>query len=290
MLRVCQSYVSSETEMLEFLQSQLVISHGQDLVIMGGHFMLFYDSDSNLLVPGVFQDLRSENIRAKVRDRVGIFALYTWGLALRIGKAYTEEFKKKVKFLILINDWQYVPEFGSAGEHRDIFYRNFKSVPEVYRELMCKQGVFSEKDLLSSRRNSLAFPETWLKYRFQKSAAKLVKQGKLEKKYIREGSNETEISFVSDDGSCNQLMSCGVTGCAGEVTEMLREVYESGHRLILIFAPNECHSPVKIGIEIALKLYELAGMKVIVADPGGSGELTVDAIFKNMVSVSVFTS
>ncbi|MFL6874506.1 hypothetical protein ACJ6YJ_06525 [Pseudomonas marginalis] len=285
-----QKYVSSEAEMLEFLQEQLLDFNSQDLVIMGGHFMLFYDSESNSLVPGVSQDLQGEIIRARVRDRVGIFPLYTWEMALKIGGVYKIKTKNKVRFLLLINDWQYTPEFGSAGEHRDRFYRHFQSLPSSYKKSMKAQGLFSEEDILPSRKNNLAFPETWLKYRFQKSATKLVQQGKLERKYVGDGLKETEISFVDNNGNYSQLISCGVTGCAGEITEMLREVYEYGHRLILIFAPNECHSPVKVGIEIALKLYELNGMKVIVADPGGSGEMSVDAIFNKLVSVSVFRS
>lgn len=285
-----QTYVSSETEMLELLQEQLLGSNGQDLVIMGGHFMLFYDPESNSLVPGVFQDLQGESIRAKVSDRVGVFPLYTWDLALKIGGAYKVRTKNRVRFLLLINDWQYIPQLGSAGEHRERFYRHFQSLPSSYKKSMKAQGLFSEADILPSRKNSLAFPETWLKYRFQKSATKLVQQGKLERKYVGDGLKETEISFVDKNGNYSQLISCGVTGCAGEITEMLREVYACGHRLILIFAPNECHSPVIVGIEIALTLYELKGMKVVVADPGGSGEMSVDAVFKKLVSVSVFRS
>ncbi len=290
MLNEYQTFVSSESEMLDVLQDQLQSPYGQDLVIMGGHFMLFYDPDSNTLVPGIFQDLLNEDIRSKVCNRVGIFPLYTWELALKIGGDYSVETKSKVKFLILINDWQYVPQTGSAGEHRELFYRKFREIPISYRESMKAQGLFSKLDILPSRKNNIAFPETWLKYRFQKSATKLVSRGKLEKKYVGDNSNETEISFVDEDGGYNPLISCGVTGCAGEITEMLREVYEVGHKLILIFAPHECHVSVKAGVEIALKIYELKGMKVVVADPGGSGEMSVDAIYERMVSVSVYKS
>lgn len=290
MLCEYQTYVSSESELLKVLEEQLLSSNDQDLVIVGGHFMLFYDLDTNSLVPGVFQDLASEDIRMRVCDRVGIFPLYTWGLALKVGERYVIGTKKNVKFLILINDWQYVPQVGSASGHRELFYRAFQEMPESYKESMKAQGMFSKLDILPSRKNSIAFPETWLKYRFQKSAAKLVKKGKLEKRYVGESPNETEVSFVDKDGNCSQLISCGVTGCAGEITEMLREIYDGGRRVILIFAPNECHSPVKTGVEIALKIYELKGMRVVVADPGGSGEMSVDAIYDSMVSVSVFIS
>lgn len=239
-------------------------------------------------MPGVFQDLPNENIRNKVAERVGVFPLYTWELALKVGAEYKDKTKRDVRFLLLINDWQYVPQVGSAGEHRETFYKRFQGAPASYMKSMEAQGVFAKESILPSRKNDYVFPETWLKYRFQKSASKLVRQGKLERKYIGGSSKETEVSFVDKEGNYNQLISCGVTGCAGEITEMLREVYECGYRLILIFAPNECHASVTVGVEIALRLYELEGMKVVVSDPGGSGEMSVDAIYNNMVSVSVF--
>lgn len=117
-----------------------------------------------------------------------------------------------------------------------------------------------------------------------------MKQGKLEKRVLEDRPNQSEISFLDETGHYRTLISCGITGCAGEVTEMISEVYKAGKRLMLIFAPGECHAPVKSGIEIALSLYNLDGMKIIVADPGGSGELTPEEIYNKMVSFSVFRS
>lgn len=282
-------FVASEKELLELIDKELKDSGFNELVVMAGHFMLFYDEQTQKLVSGIFQEHNDNVLKERIKQRVGIFPKYTWDLSLDIAKKYRESVGD-VKFLMLINDWQYVPETGSASEHRTKYYDGLRRLPNTYRESLEIQGVFTEQDILPSRKHSLAFPETWLKYRFQKSAAKLVKQGKLEKRVLEDRPNQSEISFLDETGHYRTLISCGITGCAGEVTEMISEVYKAGKRLMLIFAPGECHAPVKSGIEIALSLYNLDGMKIIVADPGGSGELTPEEIYNKMVSFSVFRS
>ena len=147
-----------------------------------------------------------------------------------------------------------------------------------------------EQDILPSRRHNLAFPETWLRYRFQNAAKRLVKQGKLQKRYLLDKPGQSEVSFTDESGTSLPLISCGITGCAGEITEMISEVHRSGGRYLLILAPAECHAPIQAGVEIALSIYDLSGMMVLVADTGGSGEATVDHIFRNGVSLATFVS
>lgn len=107
---------------------------------------------------------------------------------------------------------------------------------------------------------------------------------------LNDRENQSEVSFVDEDGNYKTLISCGVTGCAGEITEMIAEVHKAGYRALLLFAPGECYQPVRTGIEIALNLYNLTGMKVIVADPGGSGEMSKEEIYEKTVNFSVFSS
>ena len=144
--------------------------------------------------------------------------------------------------------------------------------------------------VLPSRKHPLAFPETWLKYRFQKAADRFVKQGRLEKRFLDSGTKDTEVAFLDDEGNYRTLISCGITGCAGEITEMISEVHNAGYRAIVIFAPGECLAPVQTGVDIALELYRLSDMLVIIADPGGSGEMSTDEIYSKLVTVSTFRS
>lgn len=282
--------VQSEGELLELLLTELSSAEQRDLVIMAGHFMLFLDETSGCLVPGVMEE-RSSPMRERIARRVGIFPGYTWELGVRIAEQLHQRFDA-IKFLLLINDWQYVStSSGPASELRRAFYERFDALPASYRAVLERSGKFSERNVLASRKHAVAFPETWLKYRFQKSADKLVKAGRLERRVLDGGPDAgTEISLVDENGDYKPLITCGVTGCAGEITEMIAEVYKAQHRLLLIFAPGECFQPVKTGVSTALSLYELSGMKVIVADPGGSGEMNTDEIYSKLVNVEVFGS
>lgn len=281
--------VDSEEVLLNLIRQELENCDQKEVVIMAGHYMLFMDEVNGSLAPGVMEEQENEIIKNRIKQRVGIFPHYTWTLGVKIAEEFHKKFDQ-THFLLLINDWQYVPTTNvSASELRQQYYDHF-TFPKSYLEVLKESVIFDESHILSSRKQELAFPETWLKYRFQKSATKLVKENKLEKKILNEQTNETEVSFLDQDGNYKTLISCGVTGCAGEITEMISEVYKSGKRLLLMFAPGECYQPVKTGVEIALDLYSLTGMKIIIADPGGSGEMSVDEIYSKMVNFSVFQS
>ncbi|QWI73212.1 hypothetical protein ER45_027945 (plasmid) [Bacillus mycoides] len=282
--------VASEEEMLKLISEELKITTQEKLVIMSGHFMLFFNEKTNNLTPGIIEEQKTDVMKDRVSRRVGIFPLYTWNIGIQLGEQFYKQFKD-IKFLLLINDWQYVPSTNtSASDLRKEFYENYTEIPEAYVTSLEKSKYFNLQNILSSRKNSIFFPETWLKYRFQKSASKLVKEGKLEKRMLNDRESQSEVSFVDADGNYKTLISCGITGCAGEITEMIAEVHKAGYRALLLFAPGECYQPVRTGIEIALNLYNLSGMKVIVADPGGSGEMLKEEIYEKTVNFSVFSS
>ncbi|EYU16889.1 hypothetical protein C6H64_08665 [Photorhabdus luminescens] len=282
--------VQSEAELLDLILAEVTNTPHPDLVIMAGHFMLFLDEERGCLVPGVIEE-NSSPMREKIERRVGIFPGYTWELGVRIAEQLDPQFEA-IKFLLLINDWQYVSrDNGPASELRRVFYEQFSALPASYQSILERSGRFSEQNILASRKHPIAYPETWLKYRFQKSADKLVKAGLLNRRVLDNGPDAgTEISLVDENGDYRPLITCGVTGCAGEITEMISEVYNAQHRLLVIFAPGECFQPVKTGVSTALSLYGLSGMKVIVADPGGSGEMQQQEIYSKLVNVAVFTS
>ncbi|MEV4176718.1 hypothetical protein [Nonomuraea sp. NPDC049709] len=279
--------VASEQELRQAISRELPGGDLGDLVIMGGHFMLFEDPASGRLTPGVIEEHQDETMRRRIAGRVGIFPGYTWRMSVDLLQEYAET-GADVRLLLLINDWQYVPNAGRpASELRAEFLANLAALPASYEKALCEAGL-TQESVLPSRKHPLAFPETWLKYRFQKAADRFVKQGRLEKRFLDSGSRDTEVAFLDADGNYRTLISCGITGCAGEITEMVSEVYRAGHRNLLIFAPGECLMPVETGVDIALSLYDLPGMRVVVADPGGSGEMSQEEIYGNLVTVSTF--
>ncbi len=282
--------VSSEGELLEVLRSTMNDVRYDDMVVMAGHFMLFFDACERCLRPGIYEDIRNERLREQVKSRVGIFPSYTWDLGIRLGDHFRERHDRSTNLLLLVNDWQYVPDEGKAGDYRSSFYENFSRLPPTYANRLGMSSHLGSEHLLPSRRHPIAFPETWLRYRFQNKAAQLVKGGRLQKRYLDEKPGQSEISFTDPSGLSLPLISCGVTGCAGEIVEMISEVHRAGRRYMIILTPGECHSPVRAGIGIALSLYGLSGMKILVADPGGSGEPSLDAIYGKGVNVTTFLS
>ncbi|AYA40621.1 hypothetical protein HZS38_09520 [Xenorhabdus nematophila] len=284
------SLVQSEAELFDLILNEVTNTPHSDLVIMAGHFMLFLDEAQGCLVPGIIEE-NTSLMHERIARRVGIFPGYTWELGVRIAERLEHQFEA-IKFLLLINDWQYVSLNNEpASELRRVFYEQFSELPASYSSVLKRSGQFSEQNILASRKHPVAYPETWLKYRFQKSADKLVKAGLLNRRVLDDGPDAgTEISLVDENGYYRPLITCGVTGCAGEITEMIAEVYKAQHRLLVIFAPSECFQPVKTGVSTALSLYGLPGMKVIIADPGGSGEMQPQEIFSKLVNIVVFTS
>lgn len=287
-IRASEKTVFSEGELLDELHASMHDDDFNEVVIMAGHFMLFFDAATKRLVPGIFEDIENEILKEQVKERVGIFPSYTWGLGVGLGDHYRLQHGKSAKLLLLVNDWQYVPDSGTASDYRSAFYDTFAELPPIYSSRLKVSDQLSEKDILSSRRHTLAFPETWLRYRFQNAAARLVKAGKLQKRFLEDKPGKSEVSFTDASGSSLPLISCGITGCAGEITEMISEVHRAGGRYLVILAPAECHTPIRTGIEIALSLYNLRSMKVLVADPGGSGEMSREEIYGRGVSLASY--
>ncbi|MCK2216227.1 hypothetical protein MF672_020835 [Actinomadura sp. ATCC 31491] len=279
--------VASEQELRQAIARELPADGLADLVVMGGHFMLFEDPSSGRLTPGVIEEQRDETMRGRIAGRVGVFPGYTWRMSIELLNEYAAA-GADARLLLLVNDWQYVPTGGRpASELRAEFFAGLTALPASYEKALREAGL-TQDVVLPSRKHPLAFPETWLKYRFQKAADRFVKEGRLEKRYLDSGPRDTEVAFLDADGNYRTLISCGITGCAGEITEMVSEVYKAGHRNLLIFAPGECLMPVETGVDIALSLYDLPGMRVVIADPGGSGEMSAEEIYGNLVTVSTF--
>ncbi|GAB3627937.1 hypothetical protein PTE30175_04665 [Pandoraea terrae] len=287
-IRASEKIVFSEEELLDELRGSMHDDNFNEVVIMAGHFMLFFDAATKRLVPGIFEDIENEVLKEQVRERVGIFPTYTWDLGVLLGDHYRLQHNKSAKLLLLVNDWQYVPDSGSAGDYRSAFYETFNALPPNYLSRLSVSNQLSEKDILPSRRHTLTFPETWLRYRFQNAATRLVKAGKLQKRFLADKPGKSEISFTDESGSSLPLISCGITGCAGEITEMISEVHRAAGRYLVILAPAECQTPIRTGIEIALSVYDLRGMKVLVTDPGGSGEMSREEIYGRGVSLASY--
>lgn len=283
-----ENFLFSEESLKNNMRGFMNTSPSDSVYIMAGHFMLFYDKQSDRLAPGIFEDIQNPTLKSQVKQRVGIFPTYSWKLAIELAEHHIVTNNKNAKLLLLINDWQYVPSDKSACDYRTEFYNSFKELPGSYLAHLNSSSIVTTQNITCSRRHTLCFPETWLKNRFQNEASRLVKQGKLSKRYIPEQPDMSEISFIDASGTSLPLVSCGMTGCAGEITEMISEAYRAGARNLILLAPNECHAPIRKGVEIALSLYDFEPLSVLVADLGGSGELTTDDIYSKGIHIVTY--
>lgn len=285
-----EAYAFSEQSLLDRIHQFINAQKCETLHIMAGHFMLFFDPQDKQLHPGIFENISNPSLQEQVKSRVGIFPAYTWELAIQIAEHQLAANEISTKLILLVNDWQYTPDREENIDYRTAFYERFTTLPTPYLSRLQKSGIISTSNICASRKHSICFPETWLKNRFQNEADRLVKLGKLEKRYMPDKPNMSEISFTDASGTTLPLVSCGMAGCAGEITEMISEAYKSGARLLIIFAPSECHIPIRKGIEIALTLYDFDPVSILVADLGGSGELTCEEIFNKGAHIVTYTT
>lgn len=278
-ITITEYFALSEQELLTRAKEFVESTASQNLHIVAGHFMLFHDKIDNLLIPGIFEDIINPELSAQVRARVGVFPTYSWQLGIKLAEHHITTSEKCANLILLINDWQYASNGGVNNDYRASFYQRFETLPPSYRESLNSSKLLSTANVMPSRKHPLCYPETWLKNRFQNEAERLVKQGKLQKNNITTQPEFSEISFTDAYGTSLPLVSCGMTGCAGEITELISEAYRAGARTLIILAPSECHAPIRMGVEIALTLYDLDPISVMVADLGGNGELTPEEIY-----------
>lgn len=283
-------YIFSEDELLAEIFKFHQAPDFKSLHIMCGHFMLFYDKSSNRLVPGIFEDIAHEPLRSIIKDRVGVFPSYSWDLGIKISDSYMRATGLPAHLILLINDWQYTPPPNISEDLRANFYSSFNHLPKTYAKRLKRSSLTAIQNIAASRRHFLCFPETWLKNRFQNEATRLVKQGKLHNRCLPGKPEMSEISYIDSLGHEMPLVSCGMTACAGEITEMISEAYRGGARLLVLLAPSECHNPIRKGVEIALSLYNLDPMKVLVADLGGAGETTSAEIYTRGVHMVMYST
>lgn len=214
-ITIHENFAFSEEELTNTIYSFMNANPSASAHIMAGHFMLFYDKQRDQLAPGVFEDIQDPTLKSQIKQRVGIFPAYSWKLAIKLAEHHIVNNNKSANLLLLINDWQYVPSDESAYDYRTEFYNRFKKLPRSYLAHLNSSSIVTKENITCSRKHALCFPETWLKNRFQNEASRLVKQGKLEKRYIPEQPDKSEISFTDASGTSLPLVSCGMTGCAG---------------------------------------------------------------------------
>jgi hypothetical protein len=240
----------------------------QPIVIHAGHYFL------EIAESGVATDrLNNPNLdRSELIDHFALFSRETWEMACLITAASPAE--NRPRLVVLVNDWQYlVPKESSrrqreqaAARLRREYYTKVPGLTEFHSSTMTSCGL-PYGQILSASREQWMFSESELRAKFAATLKSVMKDPiRAEQLGITKQLNEDGepiISFRAEGQQCT-LLHCGNAGCAGEVVELLRQLYEEkGVRNFINIFPACCRVPVERGTEIAQQLFGLDGMEIV---------------------------
>lgn len=219
-------------------------------VAQAGHFLLYEDELSGRALPCVESELAEPKYRGLSRE-FGRFPHLSWRLAGDLLKSLPLE---KRYLLVLVNDWQYVP--NSAA--RDAFYCEYQQLPDVYREdhrpdveLLTPRGPaqFDEK--------APFFSERVLRNQFHRRLKKLAGSPELPKG-LKVSRTQTGAACSVEVMGQMQEVYCSTKSadCSGEVAQLV----DDSHRLVgcdtfINFAPSVCQTFVDLGSQLPTKLF-----------------------------------
>ncbi|MFK3815598.1 hypothetical protein ACI2KG_03140 [Pseudomonas sp. NPDC089407] len=153
-----ESYSFSEKTLLGKIHDFISRHNFDTLHVMAGHFMLFYDPQGKHLVPGIFEDIQNPVLQEQVKSRVGIFPTYTWKLAIKLAELQLTTNNISAKFILLINDWQYIPGEPNDTDYRAEFYKRFTKLPDSYLSLLEASNIISTNNLCQKSETLNMFP------------------------------------------------------------------------------------------------------------------------------------
>ncbi len=208
----------SKNELFNELTKEIDKADGL-ITIQAGHFALI--EEKNKLVPAVFEDIKNKEKKEAIKNHpyMGYFPLETWKLGVSLAK-YAIEKSKKVKLVILVNDWQWTPKvgFGEENKIRNDFYKNPK-LPQSFEKELNKNNL-NQKIILPLKN----------------------KDGKINNKL-----------FFSEQRLRNQFSnyysaSCDLNNqCAQEYIPLILQLEKENTDLFISFIPQTCMNPINVG-------------------------------------------
>jgi hypothetical protein len=234
------------------------------VVIHAGHYLLFPGEN---MVTDFFYN--PSDAAQWVRD-FRWFSELSWRTACAV--AARRPVALRPRMIILVNDWQHMPtvsldrrenEKSLTRLRREYYEREFP-LPSLHKRIMALDGLQPE-DILPASEKQWLFSESALRAQFAKTIKSVMKDPAnaarlgLEK---RLDSNREPIISVETEGQSCSLLHCGNANCAGEVVELLRQLFERGVRNFINIYPGQCDLYVERGTEISRQLFGLEGMEI----------------------------
>ena len=252
----------SSSELANVLEQEVKRLPG-NVVVHSGHF--FLEIVDNCVVDHLGDPA---NAKPAFQELIS-FTQHTWEAACKIVSSAGSQHK----LIILANDWQYcVPKEvdrrrreSLAAQLRCEYYERTPLIPSFHLDIMHRYGL-SQDHILPASEESFLFSESRLRSNFATTTKELTKDpGRAERlglsKRLRDDQNPVISTEV--DGQEIELLYCGNTGCAGEVVELLKQLYNAGVRSFVNVYPWQCDRPVETGTSIAKQLFGLDGMEVV---------------------------
>jgi hypothetical protein len=273
---------NSEAELLKLLSES--VTGKNKVAIVGGHYMLFYDTQKDELVPLIKQDLQKENQKEFAELFTGNFP----EKSIQFSVDLLNELKRKQvesKLVFIVNDHKFQSKnfqpniadaiAGRTGELRKKYYAE-NTLPEYYTKVFSESNLLLKDDVQHYHVNSkqkednvlkdgLFFSEQRLRNKFEKNLKdKLAEEGKI-RKVENSGAVEVYYNGFANEDIC--LTENGGCGCSGEVMEFLYELSALGYTDVFFFVPNECVEAANNGFKVVadtlttpVSIYSIYGM------------------------------
>ena len=238
-----------------------IVARPGPLVIHTGHFLLLPNSEG-VCTPSVDTMTspagRSANADA-VRDVLSRFSLDTW----RVGAGFTAKLRElghDATLVILVNDWQYLRSGTprAATAMRAAFYKSNRALFPSYMDILAGFGL-TEVCLRPYERWHPFISEYWLRRRIERRLKSVMKKESSPSGLRVEKGADGHKRIVYDEyGRISRLLVCGQADCAGEVTELVCGLHETGVRQLINVVPEQCQVPVDEGTRRAISIFKLA--------------------------------
>lgn len=258
--------------------------------IMGGHFMLAYDSFNDRLAPIIRQDSDTTNLKNLADLYAGDFPLRSFKLAVStLVKSNNDE--NKIFFLVndhKFHDKNFQPNCndmikGRTGSLRRDFYRQYKSIPKSYRAFCDDLKIDADRLILQNNDNKRSgkqilpkvtcfYSEQVLRNKFDNTTRNKIKTINQFSFNGLENSKQA-IYFESKITGCRKsLTEFGRCGCGGEILELLLHLYNIGFQSCILISPEECEFPIFTATEAAIFGLGLGMNTIVISGVGGAGE------------------
>jgi len=260
----------SETELLNLLGNAVMPK--RKVAIVGGHYMLFYDTQQDSLVPLIEQDLARDAQREFAEMNTGNFPEKSIQLSVDLLN-YLKHKQVVSKLVFIVNDHKFqsnnfqpnISDYiqGRTGELRKKYYAE-NALPEYYQKVFDDSNVSLKDDVQHYHVNSkqkednvlkdgFFFSEQRLRNKFEKNLKdKLSEEGKI-RKVENSGAVEVYYSGFANEDIC--LTENGGCGCSGEVMEFMYELSALGYT-----AANNGFAVVADTLTAPISIYSIYGM------------------------------